>query len=78
VEALAAVEPVDDVDARRLELTRATIATAMITYPPLARFPEVEDAAWSAIQEALRGRLGPDEAVQQMQAAAEQVLAPEV
>ena len=28
----------------------------MITYPPLVRFPEIEDAGWSAIRDALRGR----------------------
>ena len=35
----------DPTDERRLALTRDTIATAMITYPSLPRFPEVEDAA---------------------------------
>ena len=29
----------------------------MITYPPLVRFPEVEDAGWGAIHDALRGEL---------------------
>ena len=41
-------EPLDAVDARRLEITRATIADGMITYPPLADFPAVEDAGWGA------------------------------
>ena len=46
----AHVEALADHDARRrhrperLAITRATIDDAMLTYPPLARFPEVEDA----------------------------------
>jgi multiple sugar transport system substrate-binding protein len=55
LEALAGVEPVDAIDALRLEITRATIAGGMLTYPPLERFPAVEDAGWQAINEALRG-----------------------
>ena len=47
----------------------------MITYPPLARFPEIEDAGWSAIRDALRGRHSPAAAARAIQAAAEQVLA---
>ncbi len=73
--ALAAVEAQGPTDARRLSITRATIAEAMITYPSLARFPEIEDAAWSAIQQALLGTLDAAAAVRTMQAAAERVLA---
>lgn len=72
--ALAAVEPTDARDARRLAITRATIDEAMITYPPHARFPEVEDAGWSAINAALRGELTPRAAVDAVQAVAERVL----
>lgn len=72
--ALADHQPVDEVDAERLRITAATIADAMLTYPPLARFPEVEDAGWGAIHEALRGRLSASEAVAQMQHTAEDVL----
>jgi multiple sugar transport system substrate-binding protein len=72
--ALAAHEPVDDVDAERLAITRATIADAMLTYPPLVRFPEVEDAAWGAVHLALLGELTAAEAVARMQAAAEEIL----
>ena len=36
VDAFAAVEPVDATDARRLEITRATVEDGMITYPPAA------------------------------------------
>jgi multiple sugar transport system substrate-binding protein len=73
--ALAAVEPQGDVDRRRLEITRQMIDDAMITYPPLVRFPEIEDAGWSAIRDALRGRHSPTTAARAIQSAAEQVLA---
>ncbi len=72
--ALAAVEPNGDVDRRRLEITRQTIDNAMITYPPLVRFPEVEDAGWSVIRDALRGRHSPMAAAREIQFAAEQIL----
>jgi multiple sugar transport system substrate-binding protein len=75
--AMEAVVPVGELDALRLEITKRTIAEAMITYPPLKRFPEIEDAAWTAIQQALRGSIGPDAAVRSMQSAAEDVLASE-
>lgn len=74
LDALASVEPVDDTDRRRLEITRDTIDTAMITYPPLARFPAVEDAGWSTIHEALTGRCSPRDAARDIQAAATAVL----
>jgi multiple sugar transport system substrate-binding protein len=72
--ALAAVEPESDIDRRRLEITRRMIDGAMITYPPLVRFPEIEDAGWSAIRDALRGLHSPAEATRAIQTAAEQVL----
>ena len=74
-DALAAVEPQDEIDRRRLEITRQMIDDAMITYPPLVRFPEIEDAGWSAIRDALRGVHSPAAAARAIQAAAEQVLA---
>jgi len=70
VEAFAAVRPTDEIDARRLAVTRDTIATGMITYPPLGRFPAVEDAGWSALHRALRGEIDPAAALDQMQSAA--------
>lgn len=73
-EVLAAQEPVDEVDARRLEITRATIASGMITYPPLPRFPDIEDAGWLALHRALLGEIDPGEATDQMQAVAEEAL----
>ncbi len=75
VAALAAADAADDVDAARLAITTETIEDGMLTYPPLARFPEVEDAGWAAIHDALRGRRTPEEAVAVMQAAAEAALA---
>jgi multiple sugar transport system substrate-binding protein len=74
LEALDAHEPVDDVDAERLAVTRATITDAMLTYPPLVRFPEVEDAAWGALHDALVGDLSASAAVDRMQATAEEIL----
>jgi multiple sugar transport system substrate-binding protein len=75
VNAFAAVTPRDATDDRRLEATRAMIEDGMITYPPLARFPAVEDAGWSAISAALRGETTPAVAVEQIQGAAEAALA---
>jgi multiple sugar transport system substrate-binding protein len=72
--AFASVEPRDEIDARRLAITRDTIASAMITYPPLERFPEVEDAGWQAINAALRGEVSPTVAVATTQLAAERAL----
>jgi multiple sugar transport system substrate-binding protein len=70
VAAFAAVDPIDALDARRLAITRATIENGMITYPPLVRFPAVEDAGWSALHSALRGELDGAAALERMQAAA--------
>ncbi|MEO6468322.1 MAG: extracellular solute-binding protein [Acidimicrobiia bacterium] len=72
--AFAAVVPVNDTDRARLEITRQTIAEAMITYPPLAAFPAIEDAGWSAIHDALEHRISPAEAAARIQSAAETVL----
>ena len=74
VGALAAVEPESTIDRRRLEITRATIEAAMITYPPLVRFPEIEDAGWSALREAITGRCDARAATDAIQAAATDVL----
>ena len=73
-EALAAVAPVNDLDRRRLEITRTTINESMITYPPLQDFPAIEDAGWRAINGALRGNLRPGEAAQSIQSHAERIL----
>ncbi|MDE0803856.1 MAG: extracellular solute-binding protein [Acidimicrobiales bacterium] len=68
--ALDAYVPVDDVDAERLAVTRSTIEVAMLTYPPLECFLEIEDAAWGAIHDALVGTIDAPTAVDRMQAAA--------
>ena len=75
VATFAAVTPAGETDRRRLELTRAAIADQMITYPAMSRFPEIEDAGWSAIRESLLGERTPDEAVREVQRTAESVLA---
>ncbi len=61
-------------DTRRLEITRDTVARGMITYPPLARFPEIEDAGWGALQRALCGEIDARAALAEMQGAAVRVL----
>ena len=66
--------PVDDADRARLEITRQTIAEAMITYPPLPEFPAIEDAGWSAIHDALQHRVSSAGAAARIQSAAETVL----
>lgn len=73
-EALAAVVPVNDLDNRRLTITRSTIAESMITYPALPRFPALEDSGWKAINAALRGELRPREAAHSIQTHAERIL----
>lgn len=75
VEIFSNATPVDETDRRRLELTRNAIADQMITYPSLARFPEIEDAGWAALREALAGRLGAQDAVRAVQESADAVLA---
>ena len=73
-DALALLVPHDTMDRTRLEVTRDTIEHGMITYPPLVRFPEVEDAGWGTIHDALLGELTPSAAVASIQHAAESVL----
>lgn len=66
VAALAAIEPDGDLDRRRLEITRATIAGSMITYPSLEQFPTIEDAGWRAINDTIRGLRTPTDAVRRI------------
>ncbi len=75
VDVFAEIQPVDDIDACRLEITRATIADGMITYPPLTDFPAIEDAGWGGIRAALRGEITVDAALARIQSTAESVLA---
>jgi multiple sugar transport system substrate-binding protein len=74
VAAFDAVVADDEIDERRLAITRATIEHGMITYPPLERFPAVEDAGWQAINEALRGIRPASDVPALVQAAAESAL----
>jgi multiple sugar transport system substrate-binding protein len=74
VDAFAEVRPVNDIDRQRLEITAATIESAMITYPPHPRFPEVEDAGWQAIHDALRGMRTARSAVHEIRKRADAVL----
>jgi len=66
--------PVDAKDQRRLALTRDAIDHQMITYPPHASFPDVEDAGWHAIRDAIRGACTPADAVRRIQRDAEEAL----
>ncbi len=74
VEAFAAIEPSSDTDRQRLEITKQTIAESMITYPAHPRFPQLEDAGWVSINEALRRRCTATDAVTRIQRAALSVL----
>jgi hypothetical protein len=74
VAAFADVEPLSEIDARRLAITADTIESAMITYPSHPRFPELEAAGWSAINAALRGVLDPTAAVRAIQSVADRVM----
>ncbi len=72
--ALAAVEPVSDVDAVRIQITQETISQSMITYPSLEWFPVIEDAGWRVLNAAIRNDCSAAEAVRRMQAAARETL----
>lgn len=74
VDVFAAERGRDEIDARRLDITRRTIADGMITYPALSRFPEIEDAGWGALHRALCGELDAGAALREVQSAAEHVL----
>jgi multiple sugar transport system substrate-binding protein len=76
VDAFRSIEPVNDTDRQRLAITTATIEQAMITYPPHPRFPEVEDAGWQAINDALRGQRTARNAVLEIQHCAERAISP--
>ena len=69
-DAFADTEPVDPTDETRLALTRQAVEEQMITYPPHPRFPEVEDAGWRALHDALAGTVSARDAVSRIQAAA--------
>ena len=74
VDAFADTAPVDPTDEARLAHTRRAVEEQMITYPPHARFPEVEDAGWQALHDALVAEVSAGDAVRRIQAAAEAAL----
>ena len=74
LDAFAALEPVNDTDRQRMAITVATIESAMITYPQHPRFPEVEDAGWQSINDAIRAMRSPRSAAREMQRRAQAVL----
>jgi multiple sugar transport system substrate-binding protein len=74
VAAFATVRPTSALDEQRLDITRRTIDEAMITYPALTHFPEIEDSGWQAIRFALRGDTSASDAVRRVQADAENAI----
>jgi multiple sugar transport system substrate-binding protein len=74
-EVLHTMEPVDRIDEERLDVIRATVAEAMISYPSLDRFPQLEDTGAAALTSALTGASSPDDAVAVIQHALEAVTA---
>lgn len=71
---LSSIEPIDDVDTERLDVIRSTIADAMITYPPLERFPTLEDTGSEAISRLLAGAGSIEETVTVISAALDAVV----
>ena len=47
----------DALSRRRSDLLARTVAEDMITFPALRHYPEIEDAAWPAVQAAMVGRV---------------------
>ncbi len=72
--ALAKVEPANDIDRRRLEITASTIASSMITYPPLPYFPEIEEAGWREINKAICGVQSPAQTASNIQTRANRIV----
>jgi len=54
---------------QRLDLLAQTVATDMISFPPLATYPRIEEIAWPMLTAALRDELLIPDALAQMQAA---------
>lgn len=75
--AMAAITPLDQIDADRLRITADTISVAMITYPPLRNFPRLEDAAWGALHHLLLGHTTAEEAAASIADAVDAALAHE-
>jgi multiple sugar transport system substrate-binding protein len=60
--------------ARRLNLLKETIQEDMIMFPPLARYPQIEDTLWPVVQQAFIGALPVSEAAECLKAMAETIL----
>ncbi|MGC4189815.1 MAG: extracellular solute-binding protein [Thermomicrobiales bacterium] len=71
VAAIIDVETTDPEVRHRLALLDETMATAMLSYPPLATYPRIEAIAFDAISGALRERFSVYEALAQAQARVE-------
>ncbi|KAF9920607.1 hypothetical protein FBU30_009546 [Linnemannia zychae] len=59
-------------DSERLDCLRATIEEDMAMFPHLLTYPELEDALYPMIQDAMMGRLSPEEAALRMKSRAMQ------
>ena len=57
----------DELSVRRTDLLARSVAEDMITFPPLRHYPEIEDAAWPAVQAAMVGRVPVQQAAAEMQ-----------
>jgi multiple sugar transport system substrate-binding protein len=69
-----AIPAEDPLDAQRAELLRATVAEDLLTFPPMPRYPDVEDAAATSLREALLGGCSIADALERAQLAAEHAL----
>ncbi|KAF9099730.1 hypothetical protein BGX29_006965 [Mortierella sp. GBA35] len=59
-------------DSERLQCLRATVEEDMAMFPHLLTYPDLEDALYPMIQDAMMGRLSPEEAAHRMKARAMQ------
>ncbi|KAI1315466.1 hypothetical protein EDD11_000747 [Mortierella claussenii] len=59
-----------ELDSARLECLRATVENDMAMFPHLKTYPELEDALYQMIQEAMMGRVSTVEAARRMKATA--------
>ncbi|KAG0326007.1 hypothetical protein BGZ99_010301, partial [Dissophora globulifera] len=59
-----------ELDIERLRCLRFTVENDMAMFPHLATYPELEDALYPIIQDAMMGRVSPEEAARKMKARA--------
>ncbi|KAG0239786.1 hypothetical protein B0O80DRAFT_455072 [Mortierella sp. GBAus27b] len=59
-------------DSERLACLQATVENDMAMFPHLRSYPELEDALYVMIQDAMMGHLSPEEAAQRMRAVAQE------